>query len=190
LQYPARLTFRIAIKRLLRQTLSHDDHLVDVHPLADLILAEGKRMAAGTTIKTDGEESDPWGVLAAVDLRRCQVSGAELKLRVRDEAPVSVPTGSCTNLQSNPALKPLLEYFLSTAPPESIKAIFDDKNSAKPALLFSLRMLNLPIPLIPPLYKMLGSELASADFTHYVLWGRGYRLEGSEGLTGLEMDAG
>lgn len=68
------LTRRIALKRLLRQTLSHDDHLVDVHPLAEVILAEGTRLKAGSTIKTDGEESDPWGLLAAVDVNRCQVS--------------------------------------------------------------------------------------------------------------------
>jgi protein BCP1 len=94
-----------------------------------------------------------------------------------------------TLLQSDPALKPLLDYFLSTAPPAAISSILDPANPAKPALLFSLRMLNLPLPLIPPLYKMLGSELATADFSHYVLWSRGYKLEGSEGLTGLEMDA-
>lgn len=66
--------------------------------------------------------------------------------------------------------------------------MLDSSNTSRPALLFSLRMLNLPIPLVPPLYKMLGSELSGADFTHYILWGRGYKLEGSEGLTGLEMD--
>lgn len=54
-----------------------------MHPLADLILAEGKRMGAGTTIKTDGEESDPWGVLAAVDIRRCQVSNVAERIDAR-----------------------------------------------------------------------------------------------------------
>lgn len=45
-----------------------------MHPLAELILAEGTRLKAGSTIKTDGEESDPWGLLAAVDVNRCHVS--------------------------------------------------------------------------------------------------------------------
>lgn len=136
--------------------------MVDVHPLADLILAESKRMSAGTSIKTDGEESDPWGLLAAVDIRRCQ---------------------------AEPGLKPFLNYLLTTAPPAALSSILDPSNSSRPALLFSLRMLNLPVPLIPPLYKMLGSELSEADFTHYVIWGRGYKLEGSEEATGLEVDA-
>lgn len=89
--------------------------------------------------------------------------------------------------QDNPALKPLIDYYLSTAPPAAIKSALTD-GSSKPALLFSMRMLNLPLPLIPPLYKMLGEELSSAGFTHYILWGRGYKLEGAEEATGLEFD--
>jgi protein BCP1 len=69
--------------------------------------------------------------------------------------------------------------------------------SNRPALVFSLRTLNLPLPLIPPLYKMLLSELAEnrksapeavPEFTHWLVWGRGYRLEGTEEDMGLQMD--
>lgn len=43
---------------------------------------------------------------------------------------------------------------------------------------------------------MLGSELEEgrregrevSEFTHYLVWGRGYRLEGNEEAMGLEMD--
>jgi hypothetical protein len=66
-------TCRIALKRLLRQTLSHDEEIIDVHPLASLILSEGVRMGVGTSIKTDGEESDPWGLVAIVDINRNRV---------------------------------------------------------------------------------------------------------------------
>lgn len=66
--------------------------------------------------------------------------------------------------------------------------------ASRPALVFSLRLLNLPLPLIPPLYKMLLSELAEGEeekqgrgFTHWLLWGRGYRLEGTEEGMGLDM---
>lgn len=67
------LASRIALKRLLRQTLSHDEELIDVHPLASLILSEGVRLSAGSSIKTDGEESDPWGILAVIDVARNRV---------------------------------------------------------------------------------------------------------------------
>lgn len=65
---------RIALKRLLRQSLSHDDEMVDVHPLANLILEEGVRLGAGSSVKTEGEESDPWAMLAVVDVVKHKVS--------------------------------------------------------------------------------------------------------------------
>jgi protein BCP1 len=77
LVYPSdvvRLMGRMAVKRLLRQTLSHDDEMIDVHPLAELILSEGVRLAAGSSIKTDGEESDPWGLVGIVDIAKHRVS--------------------------------------------------------------------------------------------------------------------
>jgi hypothetical protein len=66
--------YRMAVKRLLRQTLSHDDEIIDVHPLAELILSEGVRLGAGSSIKTDGEESDPWGLVGVVDIAKHRVS--------------------------------------------------------------------------------------------------------------------
>jgi len=62
--------------------------------------------------------------------------------------------------------------------------------ASRPALVFSLRLLNLPLPLIPPLYKMLLDELNNGEgkeITHWILWGRGYRLEGGEEGMGLDM---
>ena len=67
------LIFRMAVKRLLRQTLSHDDEMIEVHSLAELILSEGVRLGAGSSIKTDGEESDPWGLVGVVDIAKHRV---------------------------------------------------------------------------------------------------------------------
>ncbi|OCF71784.1 protein BCP1 [Kwoniella mangroviensis CBS 8886] len=157
---------QIAIKRLLRQTLSHDDELINVHPLADLLLSEGVRLGAGSSIKTDGEESDPWGLVGVVDI---------------------------LENRNNPAFSPFLNYLLSTLPSISpLRLLLDPSASpaaaSKPALIFSLRMLNLPLPLIPHLYRMLLSELQDQGFTDYLLWGRGYRLEGGEENLGLDMN--
>ena len=65
---------RMAVKRLLRQTLSHDEEMIEVHSLAELILSEGVRLSAGSSIKTDGEESDPWGLVGVVDIEKHRVS--------------------------------------------------------------------------------------------------------------------
>ncbi|WWC89974.1 uncharacterized protein L201_004903 [Kwoniella dendrophila CBS 6074] len=157
---------QIAIKRLLRQTLSHDDELIDVHPLADLILSEGNRLGAGSSIKTDGEESDPWGLVGVVDIRE--------------------------NM-NNPAFSPFLKYLTSTLPSISpLRLLLDPPSTpahaSKTGLIFSLRMLNLPLPLIPHLYRMLLSELQPQGFTDFILWGRGYRLEGDEEGMGLDLN--
>ncbi|CAD6590525.1 MAG: Mss4p nuclear export [Tremellales sp. Tagirdzhanova-0007] len=159
---------QIATKRLLRQTLSHDEELIDVHPLASLILSEGVRLSAGSSIKTDGEESDPWGIIAVIDVARNR---------------------------DNPAFRPFLDYLTSTLPPKSpIRTYLEVSPSNAihtPAVIFSLRLLNLPLPLIPPMYKMLLTELKqdeSPKFSHWLLWGRGYRLEGSEKGMGLQLD--
>ncbi|KAK1924897.1 p21-C-terminal region-binding protein-domain-containing protein [Papiliotrema laurentii] len=161
---------QIAVKRLLRQHLSHDDELIDVHPLAELILSEGVRLGSGSSVKTDGEESDPWALVAAVDI---------------------------IENRENPAFKPFLDYLISTTTPNSpLRAILQPSSTTtqtiRPALVFSLRMLNLPLPLIPPLYKMLMSELKDSveapNFTHWLIWGRGYKLEGSEEGMGLDLN--
>ena len=95
--------------------------------------------------------------------------------------------------QDDPGLKPFLSYLLSRIPSSSkLQAQLSPSptSSSRTALIFSLRMLNLPLPLIPPMYKMLLSELAAAgaEYDHFVIWGRGYRLEGSEESMGLNLD--
>lgn len=192
---------RIAVKRLLRQTLSHDDQLIDVHSLAELILSESVRTQIGSSIKTDGTESDPWGLVTAIDVLRNKVSPT---LYAVEGSPL---TWTCTGLtasQDNTGLKPLLDYLMSTVPSHNpIQMILNSAGSpafnSAPALIFSLRMLNLPLPLIPPLYKMMLDEMDAAEgrkdtgeasvprFTHFLLWGRGYRLEGEEEGMGLDM---
>jgi hypothetical protein len=72
----------MAVKRLLRQSLSADEEIIDVHPLASLILEEGVRLAAGSSIKTDGEESDPWGLVGVVDVVKHRVSDTSTRLLV------------------------------------------------------------------------------------------------------------
>jgi len=90
-----------------------------------------------------------------------------------------------------------LDYLAATLGRSSPLNFLLDPNPSpafnnRPALVFSLRMLNLPLPLIPPLYKMLLQELKASNevepFTHWLIWGRGYRLEGSEEGMGLDLN--
>lgn len=63
----------IALKRLLRQLLYSDSDLFDLHPFAELLLEEGKAGGVGSTIKVDGEESDPFSFVGVVNLNLHQV---------------------------------------------------------------------------------------------------------------------
>jgi protein BCP1 len=54
-----------AIKRLLRQLFGRDAEQFDLHELTELILAQPN---IGSTIKTDGEESDPYALLTVLNM--------------------------------------------------------------------------------------------------------------------------
>jgi hypothetical protein len=63
----------IAVKRLLRQLLYTDADELDLHPLAELLLDESLANGVGSTIKVDGEESDPFSFLGVLNLNLHQV---------------------------------------------------------------------------------------------------------------------
>jgi protein BCP1 len=60
-----------AIKRLLRQLLQEDAELFNLHELTELILSQP---TIGTTIKTDGEDSDPYALLTVLNMHAHRVS--------------------------------------------------------------------------------------------------------------------
>lgn len=66
----------IALKRLLRQLLYSDSDLLDLHPLAELLLAEALDAGVGSTIKVDGEDSDPFSFMGVINLNLHQVRAA------------------------------------------------------------------------------------------------------------------
>ena len=54
-----------AFKRLLTQLYSRDSPLFHIHDLVELILSQP---TVGTTIKTDGIESDPYALLTVLNM--------------------------------------------------------------------------------------------------------------------------
>lgn len=60
----------IAFKRLLMQLFQSDSELLAVHDLADLILSQP---AIGSTVKTDGEDGDPYAFLSVLNMHSHQV---------------------------------------------------------------------------------------------------------------------
>lgn len=55
----------LALKRLLAQLFQADTELLYIHELAELILSQP---LVGTTVKTDGRESDPYAILTVLNM--------------------------------------------------------------------------------------------------------------------------
>lgn len=60
-----------ALKRLIQQLLETDAELFHLHEFSELIL--GQR-TIGTTVKTDGEDSDPYAFLTVLNIHEHQVN--------------------------------------------------------------------------------------------------------------------
>jgi len=63
------------LKNLLRQLFDNDAQIFDLSALADLILSQP---TLGSTVKTDGNESDPYAFLTVLNLQEHKVNTPEL----------------------------------------------------------------------------------------------------------------
>ena len=129
-----------ATKNLLRQLFGDDSVEFDLSSLADLILKDN---SVGTCIKTDGKESDPFALLSVINI---------------------------SNNLENSTVKKLVAYVLdktNNQPKFNVllrKLLGDKKN--KIALIVSERLINMPVEVVPPMYKMLHEEMESVEDAH------------------------
>ncbi|MCJ1316225.1 Mss4p nuclear export [Xylographa vitiligo] len=144
------------LKTLLRQLLDVDSQFVDTSALADLILAQP---LLGSTVKVDGNETDPYAFLSVI------------------------------NLQENkekPAVKALVDYIVrqaSTNPALSLVAdLLKTPNNATVGLILTERLVNIPSEVVPPMYRMLLEEIMWAieekepyNFSHYLIISKTYQ---------------
>ncbi|KAI0431620.1 putative actin cytoskeleton organization and vesicular protein [Xylaria sp. FL1042] len=140
-------------KSLIRQLFDVDANLFDVSALADLVLSQP---TIGSTVKTDGEESDPFAFITALNVQEH-----------RQKKPVAQ----------------LIEYLSAKArATESLAPIPDLLASGQHVgLVFSERLINMPSDVVPPLYSMLVEEIEAAvedkepyEFTHYLIVSKTY----------------
>ncbi|KAK6455445.1 protein BCP1 [Scheffersomyces xylosifermentans] len=137
-----------ATKTFLRQLFGDDAGSFDISGLADLILTKN---AVGTTIKTDGKESDPFALLSVINLTE-NLSNPSIKKVVE-----YVFQKTSKNLEFNLILKKLLANGKTTK---------DTSKQLKVGLIISERMINMPVEVVPPMYKMLLEEMANAEDAH------------------------
>ncbi|KAF8634100.1 hypothetical protein AX15_001068 [Amanita polypyramis BW_CC] len=150
-----------AIKRLLLQLFHRDAELFSLHELTDLILAQ----PLGTTIKTDGSDSDPYAVLTVINMHEHH---------------------------EHPAIKAIAAYLLSkSAKTHStmhsvLQNIFSNVEPHV-GLVICERLINMPVQVIPSMYRILFDEQQNAlsagksyKFSHLLFLSRTYHLSDDE----------
>ncbi|KAL5535006.1 BCP1 [Sanghuangporus sanghuang] len=151
----------VALKRLLSQLFQADSELFHLNELAELILSQP---LVGTTVKTDGIEGDPYAYLTV------------LNMHVH---------------QNHPSIKALIQYVLQKSGSEpllhvTLRSLLGPeglRSEKHVGFVFSERLVNMPVQVIPPMYRMLMDEIKwavddneSYRFTHYLFLTRTYQL--------------
>jgi len=142
----------IALKRLLQQLFHADAALFQLHELADLVLSQP---LIGTTIKTDGIESDPLAFLTVLNLHVHKV----------------IILWTCGSLltelvQDHPSVRALVHYLLEKVSPDAaftstLQSLLRNEGSHV-GLVIGERVYNMPPQVMPPMYRMLQDEISWA----------------------------
>ncbi|KAF2425509.1 hypothetical protein EJ08DRAFT_700315 [Tothia fuscella] len=143
------------LKTLCRQLFDIDAQLFDLSALVDLILSQP---LLGSTVKVDGNETDPYAFLTV------------LNLHVHRE--VSVIKTLTSYLLSKSTTTPSLSALTPLLSPESPSQI---------GLILTERLINMPAEITPPMYTMLLEEMEWAlqekepyNFSHYLIFSKTY----------------
>lgn len=136
-----------AFKNLLRQLLGpQESNRVQISQLADLMLE-----SPTTTIKTDGQESDPYCFLSFVNYKEHRDSDYAQYLRKVD---------------------PKITAFLQS---------IDSNQAKTCALVLSERLINMPAEVMPPLYKVTLEDVTKTlgndkNYDFYIILSRKYEV--------------
>ncbi|KAF7797674.1 hypothetical protein EIP86_008874 [Pleurotus ostreatoroseus] len=164
----------LALKRLAQQLFQGDSEALQLNDLADLVLAQPE---VGTTVKCDGKESDPYAFLSV------------LNLHVHQNRPfVKALTAYALKQSSADAnFRNRLDALLG---PEALQS-----QANHVGFVFSERLVNMPVQLMPPMYRMLAEEIQWAveenkpfRFSQYLFLAQTYHLSAEEAAE-LEANA-
>lgn len=146
------------LKTLLRQLLDIDNQLFDLSALADLILSQP---LLGSTVKVDGNESDPFAFLTVLNL---------------------------STHKDKPVIQQLTQYLTRQASKvggdvaQQLPKLLSEDNNAQVGLILTERFINCPHEIVPPMYTMLQEEIQWAleekepyNFTHYLILSKTYQ---------------
>lgn len=163
------------LKTLLRQLLDVDNQLFDLSALADLILSQP---LLGSTVKVDGNESDPYAFLTVLNMRQHKV--------LLSHPPTCPPSNQpLTPTQDKPVIQDLTNYLTRKAQTiPSLSTLPDLLSPTSPSevgLILTERFINMPSEIVTPMYTMLLEEITWAlqesepyNFTHYLILSKTY----------------
>jgi len=143
------------LKTLLRQLFDVDNQLFDLSELTDMILAQP---LLGSTVKCEGNESDPYAFLTVLNLHQHR---------------------------EKVVIKQLTDYLLSKATTqesmEQLQSLLSPSSSAQVGVILTERFINVPHQIVPPMYNMILEEIDWAvkdkepyEFTHYLIISKTY----------------
>ncbi|KAI9810016.1 MAG: Mss4p nuclear export [Phylliscum demangeonii] len=145
------------IRMLLRQLFDANTSLFDLSALTDLILSQP---LLGSTVKVEGNESDPYAFLSVLNMHEHR---------------------------EVPAIQAVKQFFLAPQHPKSTlksslsQLLSTDDGSVQIGLVLSERLINVPAQVVPPMYDLLLEEISWAledkepyQFTHYLVVSRVY----------------
>lgn len=170
----------VALKRLIVQLFQADADLLKPHELSELILSQP---LVGTTVKTDGRESDPYAFLTVLNMHVHKVF-IILSSFLNEQLK--------TGLQDNPSIQALAEYILvkSAGDPSlhnTLRTILAHDAPSHLGFIFSERLVNMPVEVIPHMYRLLANEIQWAcddgepyHFGHLLVLSRTYTLPDEE----------
>ncbi|KAF2861042.1 hypothetical protein K470DRAFT_257387 [Piedraia hortae CBS 480.64] len=145
------------LKTLLRQLFDTDNEKFNLSELVDMILAQP---TLGSTVKAEGNESDPFAFLTVLNMQQ---------------------------LKDKEVMGQLREYFLARAGHvNGLEEVLENAD-ARIGLVLGERFINMPHQVVPPMYDMLLEEIGWAngdgeeyDFTHYLVVSKTYTEVESE----------
>ena len=161
------------IKTLLRQLFDADAQMFDLSALTDLIL---EQPLLGSTVKVDGNETDPYAFLTILNIKQHLVGKHRLMIFFWFHY---LPF-----LKEKPAVRDLVQYLNGRATKSTSPGISGVMNSAQVTvgLILTERLINVPTEVAPPMYKMLLEEIQWAieekepyAFTHFLLISKTYQ---------------
>lgn len=144
-------------KCFIRQIFQQDSELISFSQLTDVLLSKNE---VGSAVKTDGPNGDVFSIITVTGL---------------------------TDGPNNPILKKLSNYLIQKTENDGkfnsvLHQLLVPGSKHLLGLLFSERMINMPVETVPPMYNMLIKEMEKADYKYdyFLIPSRVYKIVDSE----------